>query len=77
LYEAFVDIRREFGLPQKVEIPMQYITLTIEYALKFGAIVYPYPPNLDGKICRKKFRLSIFWEDQRQLRVKLHLRTRI
>jgi hypothetical protein len=37
LYQVFIDLRREFGLPQKVEIPMQYITLTIEYALKrFG-----------------------------------------
>jgi len=38
LFQVFVDLRREFGLPQKVEIPMQYITLTIEYALKrFGS----------------------------------------
>lgn len=37
LFQVFVNLRREYGLPQKVEIPMQYITLTIEYALKrFG-----------------------------------------
>ncbi|MED4354458.1 hypothetical protein P9265_19375 [Schinkia azotoformans] len=37
LFEVFLDLRRKFGLPHKVEIPMQYITLTIEYALKkFG-----------------------------------------
>jgi hypothetical protein len=37
LFQVFVDLRREYGLPQKVEIPMQYVTLTIEYALKrFG-----------------------------------------
>ncbi|MHA4069065.1 AAA family ATPase [Bacillus cereus] len=38
LYQVFIDLRREHGLSQKVEIPMQYITLTIEYALKkFGS----------------------------------------
>lgn len=38
LFQVFADLRREFGLPQKIEIPMQYITLTIEYALKkFGS----------------------------------------
>ncbi|WP_164219784.1 ATP-binding protein [Virgibacillus sp. YIM 98842] len=37
LFQVFVDLRREYGLPHKVEIPMQYVTLTIEYALKrFG-----------------------------------------
>jgi hypothetical protein len=37
LYQVFVNLRREYGLPQMVEIPMQYVTLTIEYALKrFG-----------------------------------------
>lgn len=37
LLEIFIDLRREYGLPQKIEIPMQYVTLTIEYALKrFG-----------------------------------------
>lgn len=37
LFQIFIDLRREYGLPQKVEIPMQYVTLTIEYALKhFG-----------------------------------------
>ncbi|MEK3934443.1 ATP-binding protein [Sporosarcina sp. FSL W7-1349] len=37
LFQVFIDLRREYGLPQKVEIPMQYVTLTIEYALRrFG-----------------------------------------
>lgn len=38
LYQVFIDLRREHGLSQNVEIPMQYKTLTIEYALKkFGS----------------------------------------
>lgn len=38
LFQVFIDLRREHGLSQKVEIPMQYITLTVEYALKkFGS----------------------------------------
>lgn len=38
IFQVIIDLRREFGLSQKVEIPMQYITLAIEYALKrFGS----------------------------------------
>ncbi|WP_409362680.1 ATP-binding protein [Bacillus safensis] len=38
LMEVFTELRRKAGLTKPVEIPMQYLTLTIEYALrKFGA----------------------------------------
>lgn len=36
LYNLFLDIRQEFGLPGKeVELPMEYIAFTVENALKF------------------------------------------
>jgi len=34
LFEAFNEIRQESGLFSKLEIPMQYLTLIIEYVLK-------------------------------------------
>ncbi len=38
LMETFYNLRRKAGLTKSMEIPMQYFTLTIEYALKkFGA----------------------------------------
>lgn len=38
LMKIFNDLRRKAGLTKPVEIPMQYLTLTVEYALrKFGA----------------------------------------
>ncbi|WP_413380787.1 ATP-binding protein [Alkalihalobacillus sp. 1P02AB] len=37
LYSAFKELRSESGIKEKIEIPMQYITLTVDYALKeFG-----------------------------------------
>ncbi|MEB2493833.1 ATP-binding protein [Peribacillus frigoritolerans] len=38
LMGVFNDLRRKAGLTKPVEIPMQYLTLTVEYAIrKFGA----------------------------------------
>jgi hypothetical protein len=34
LFDIYKDLRREAGLHSKLEIPMQYLTLAIEYALK-------------------------------------------
>lgn len=34
LFQAFVNLRSESGLSLKAEIPMQYVTLTVEYALR-------------------------------------------
>lgn len=37
LYNVFTEMRLEAGIRSKFEIPMQYVTLTIEFALrKFG-----------------------------------------
>jgi hypothetical protein len=34
LFNIFIEMRQEAGLSNKFEIPMQYLTLTIEYVLK-------------------------------------------
>ncbi|GAE28593.1 hypothetical protein JCM9140_4841 [Halalkalibacter wakoensis JCM 9140] len=37
IFEAFIQLRKAAGIRSKIEIPMQYITLTIEYLLReFG-----------------------------------------
>lgn len=35
LHNVFIELRREAGLRKQFEIPMQYLTRTIEYALKY------------------------------------------
>lgn len=38
MFDVLNDLRREHGIKKALEIPMQYVTLTIEYCLKhFGA----------------------------------------
>jgi len=37
LFDVFLQLRKEAGILGKMEIPMQYVTLTIEYILRqFG-----------------------------------------
>lgn len=37
LFQVFNELRREAGLGRRIEIPMQYLTLTVEYCLRhFG-----------------------------------------
>lgn len=37
LYDLFIEVRKEFGLKGKLEIPMEYLAFTVEIALKtFG-----------------------------------------
>lgn len=64
IYESFVDLRKEVGLYNAIEIPMQYFTRTIEYILTTYGVEGQNVPELTISQIHDAIRYTNFLESE-------------
>ncbi|MGI8468034.1 MAG: hypothetical protein ACR2N3_06230 [Pyrinomonadaceae bacterium] len=67
LWQAFLEIRDEQGIPGKVEIPMQYFCRTVEYALRRFSTLDETPPTFSIKVWKEAIERSGYVDTERYI----------